>query len=168
MTTRGDLDREFGDDLVGLIPQLSSAALGMCRNVADARDLVQETMLKAWAARRRFRPGTNLIAWTTTILRNSWRTRLRKEKLEANSVFQADERPLVGTAQEWALACHEIRHAMDSLPPDQRDTLLLATVGYSYEEIASELRCATGTIRSRISRARETLRRTCEIDRLAA
>ena len=168
MKTLVELDREFGDDLVRLIPQLSSAAMGMCRDMADTRDLVQETLMKAWTARQRFTRGTNLAAWTTTILRNTWRTHLRKRKLEANGAFQMDTTPMIGTAQEWALACHDSRRAMDALPADQRDALLLATAGYSYDEISSKLRCATGTIKSRVSRAREALRQTCALDRLAA
>jgi RNA polymerase sigma-70 factor (ECF subfamily) len=116
-------------------------------------------MLKAWKARSKFKPGSNMKAWTFTILRNqfysikrrSWRaTSLDQEVAEQTIVAQSD--------QEKSVELNELRRGLDSLKDDQREALILVGAsGLSYEEAAEICDCAVGTIKSRVSRARKAL-----------
>lgn len=127
------------------------------RNRAD--DLVQETLLKAWAKRDSFRPDTHLRAWLFTILRNTFFSDLRKYRRE---VEDADgilanalcEQP----SQDHAIAMKELLGAMALLPDLQRKpVLLMGVLGYSQIEAAAACGCTIGTIKSRVSRGRSTL-----------
>jgi RNA polymerase sigma-70 factor, ECF subfamily len=151
-------DATFKADLILLIPHLRAFAYSMARRpIAD--DLAQEAMLKAWKSRASYRPGTNLKAWTFTILRNlflsdarrNWRT-LPLDPLVAESVLVANDDP---SASEELV---DVRNAMQLLPDDQREALILAgPAGLSYEDVAKICGCAIGTVKSRVSRARTAL-----------
>src|SRR3546814_18138247 len=69
----------------GVIPHLRALSRGLCGRPDSADDLVQETMLKAWAARERFEPGTSMRAWTFVILRNAYLTEMRRNRLDRKS-----------------------------------------------------------------------------------
>ncbi|ADM10084.1 RNA polymerase sigma-70 factor, ECF subfamily protein [Parvularcula bermudensis HTCC2503] len=158
MTATND-DAGFKSELTGLIPHLRAFASTLCGNRAMADDLAQEALLKAWKARASYKPGTNMKAWSFTILRNlfysqqrrAWRSQpLDQEVAEATLV--ANEDP---TAPLELLA---IRNALQALPTDQREALILVGAGgVSYEEAAQICECAVGTIKSRVSRARTAL-----------
>lgn len=146
----------FQDDLVRELAQLRRYALHLCRNASLADDLLQEAMLNAWLARDRFQAGSNLKAWCTTILRNvffsykrrSWRTMPLADDAMA-------EMPANGTECGDALDLLALRNLIALLPVDQRDALLLIGAGgMSYIEAARICGCATGTVKSRVSRAR--------------
>jgi len=154
------LDEElFRQELTELIPHLRAFARSLCNNSALADDVAQDAMLKAWKARDKFKPGSNLKAWTFTILRNqfysikrrSWRsTPLDQEVAEQTIVAQSD--------QEKVVQLNELRRGLDSLKDDQREALILVGAsGLSYEEAAEICGCAIGTIKSRVSRARKSL-----------
>ncbi len=152
-------DREFKNELVELIPHLRAFGRSLCGNASEADDLAQDAMLKAWKSRSRYQAGTNLKAWTFTILRNlfysekrrSWRRQpLDPEVAEATLVSNDDP-----TASLELLA---LRNALAKLPDDQREALILVGAGgLTYEEAASVCECAVGTVKSRVSRARKTL-----------
>ena len=124
-----------------------------------ADDLVQEALLKAWAAQARFEPGTSMRAWTFVILRNAYLTDMRRNRFRGDYDETVAERILVApAAQEGPLHLSDMHRALLQLPPERREALLLVGAGgFSYEEAAQICDCAVGTIKSRVGRARATL-----------
>lgn len=152
----------FKNALGELVPYLRAFARSLCSNAAEADDLTQETLLKSWKARMSFEAGTNLKGWTFRILRNHFYSEQRRA-WRKNEV--CDEDAGVSTAREAsqnsAIALAEVYEALDTLPADQREALILVGAGgFSYEEAAEVCACAVGTIKSRVSRARATLLET--------
>ena len=150
---------DFQHGLLAAIPHLRAFAIGLCGKADSADDLVQETLVKAWANRAGFQPGTKLTAWLYTILRNVFYTEYRKRRYEVAdtdgqyAAMQA-HRPL----QESHIAFQEFRVALGKLPDDQREALLLVgSSGLPYEEAAQICGCALGTMKSRVYRARVRL-----------
>jgi len=160
MTQRDLPPAAFGRSLIGLLPDLKGFAVSLARDVSDADDIVQDTLLRAWASQDRFEPGSNLRAWTFTILRNSFYSARRKD---ARSVTVEPEK-VEETAQDAAdpdgpIQLGELQRALAELPQDQRDALLLAGAGgAAHEEIAELSDCAVGTVKSRLNRGRQALR----------
>jgi RNA polymerase sigma-70 factor (ECF subfamily) len=152
---------EWRNLIVEMIPTLRAFAWSLCRNGSDADDLVQETLVKAWAARDRFEPGSNLRAWLFTILRNTYythATRGRREVSDTDGHYAATLH--AAPSQDWSLAMSTLREALDRLPPDYREALVLVgAAGLSYEEAAEICGCALGTVKSRVNRARARLLR---------
>jgi len=152
-------DRLFRDQLVSLIPSLRSFARGLCgwRDMAD--DMVQDAMLRGWAARASFTPGTNFRAWMFVILRNQFYTTLRKDKRMTSWDPEVAERLLVeAPTQQDAIHVADVARALQQLPAEQREVLLLIGAnGASYEEAAEIVGCAIGTIKSRLARGRRGL-----------
>lgn len=149
----------FHADLEAQLPTLRAFARSLGRDAAHADDLVQETLLKAWANRDSYAPGTNLRAWLFTILRNTFYSSHRKHRRE---VEDADGehvgRLAVRPHQEHVLAMRDFETALATLPGDQREALILVgAAGLSYEEAAQICGVAVGTIKSRVSRARARL-----------
>lgn len=160
MSDRPIPDREqIEADLVALAPDLRAFARTFHRDPARADDLVQEAILKAWTNLDKFKPGTNLRAWLFTILRNTFLSEMRKRKRE---VEDADGALVAGLAekprQESALELQDFRDALNLLPDDQREAIILVgAAGFSYEEASAICGCAPGTVKSRVSRARKRL-----------
>jgi RNA polymerase sigma-70 factor, ECF subfamily len=141
------------------IPNLRAFAVSLCGNLERADDLVQETMLKAFKHIDSFEEGTNLKAWLFTILRNTYfseRRRLKREVEDADGIHAA--RVAVHPAQHGHMDMCELQDALKLLQDDQREALILVcAAGLSYEEAASIVGCAVGTIKSRVNRARNKL-----------
>jgi RNA polymerase sigma-70 factor (ECF subfamily) len=118
--------------------------------------LVQETMLRAISHAHQFQPGTNMKAWLTTILRNSYFNEKRSQRRLAEFSSSTAGRVTVARGQqEHRLQMRDLRRAMVHLPETQREALaLVGASGYSYEEAAKMTGCAVGTMKSRVSRAR--------------
>lgn len=122
---------------------------------ASAEDLVQETMLLAWRGFHGFEPGTNARAWLFKILMNAFRGEARKARRESQEPLPGPG--VVPAIQEAA----EIAEAVDALPVEQRTVLMLCVVeGFTSRETAEILNVPMGTVMSRLSRAREELRRS--------
>src|SRR5581483_6234600 len=145
----------FHDQLVTILPKLRVQALALTRNRASAEDLVQDAVCNALAAQDSFIPGTNFAAWMHRILRNRFISNLRKRRDTTDiedvpaSTFASD------AAHEDRLALKELGKAMNRLPPDQREALVMVVVhGMSYEALAEATGCAVGTAKSRVFRAR--------------
>ena len=149
----------FKRELTGVIPHLRAFARGLCGRPDLADDLVQETLLKAWAAQERFEPGTSMRAWTFVILRNAYLTDMRRNRFRADYDETVADRILVAPAgQESPLHLSDLHRALLTLPPERREALLLVGAGgFSYEEAAQICGCAVGTIKSRVGRARAAL-----------
>jgi RNA polymerase sigma-70 factor (ECF subfamily) len=156
---KADSDSSFQAELVGLAPHLRAFARSLTGNAAEADDLSQATMLSAWRARASYGMGSNMKAWTFRILRNqflsdkrrSWRTEPLDPELAERTLVAADD-PGV------PLEVGDVRRAMQQLPDEQREALILiAAAGLSYQEAAEICQTAIGTIKSRVSRARAAL-----------
>jgi len=147
------------DDVIGLIPALRAFAWSLSHNGSDADDLVQDTLIKAWTNRDKFEPGTNLRAWLFTILRNTYYThvlRRRREVRDEGGEYAGALR--TPATQDWSMAMRSLQLALQQLPPEHREALILVgAAGLSYEEAAEICGCALGTIKSRVNRARARL-----------
>lgn len=155
----------FKQAMLAALPSLRAFALSLSGRPDRADDLVQETVMKAWAKQANFRLGTNMQAWLVTILRNSYYSQMRKrgrEVQDSEGVFT--ERLSVAPAHDGVMDLADFRRALNKLPDDQREALLLVGAsGFSYEEAAEICGCAVGTIKSRVSRARDRLQVALDI-----
>jgi len=147
------------DGILEVLPSLRAYAISLVRNIEQADDLVQETILRAWHKQGSFQPGTNLNAWLFTILRNQFHSQYRKKKREVEDVDGTYASQLkCAPEQIHKIEMHDLNAALQQLPPDQREALLLvAAEGLSYEEAAEICDTAVGTIKSRVNRARTRL-----------
>ena len=168
-----ELTARFERDVIPLLDQLYGAARRLTRSRADAEDLVQDTMLKAYKRFSSFEPGTHLQAWLFRIMHNTWindyhKTRRRPvEHLRGENddwQFESDRHHLRGcrSAEVEALEKlpdREITAALDSLGANLRLTVYYADVcGYRYREIAEIMDVPIGTVMSRLHSARCRLR----------
>ncbi len=152
--------------ITDLLPSLRAFAFTLSRNAADADDLVQETLTKAWAHRARFEPGSNLRAWLFTILRNSWYTGAAKRRREVPDEEGRYAASLTAEAsQEWTAELTSLQAALNALPPEHREAIVMVgAAGLSYQEAADISGCAVGTIKSRVNRARHRLALLLEME----
>jgi RNA polymerase sigma-70 factor (ECF subfamily) len=152
-------DSAFKVELTGLIPHLRAFARSLCGNPTQADDLAQEAMLKAWKSRQSFEPGTNMKAWAFTILRNLYYSEKRRSWRGQHLDPEIAEATLVANDNPSAhLDLLALRNALNHLPDDQREALILVGAGgLSYEEAAEICACAVGTVKSRVSRARKAV-----------
>ncbi|MBL8698178.1 MAG: sigma-70 family RNA polymerase sigma factor [Alphaproteobacteria bacterium] len=149
----------FSADLMQEVPRLRAFGVSLSGSLSAADDLVQETLIKAWTHRTSFVPGTNLRAWLFTILRNTFRSQRRKLGRELGDDGHFAERLTTPAGQHGRLEMLEMRAALDKLPADQREALVLIGIsGCSYEEAAVICGVAEGTVKSRVNRARRRLR----------
>lgn len=157
--TTGPAEFDFQRELIALIPFLRAFAVSLCRRRDLADDLAQETLAKAWRAKKSFEPGSNLKAWLFTILRNELHSRRRREWRQAHwDEGEAERIPAPADAQSWSVALCDTAHALHNLPNDQREALVLVgAAGFSYEEAAQICGTPVGTIKSRVARARTAL-----------
>ncbi len=152
-------DKAFKDQLVAIIPALRAFARGLCGNREMADDMAQDAMMRAWAARASYTPGTNFRAWIFMILRNNFYTTLRKNSRMVSWDPEVAERVLVaGPTQHAGIDVSDVANALQKLPTEQREVLMLIGAnGMSYEEAADVMGCAIGTIKSRLARGRVAL-----------
>ncbi len=152
-------DSQMTADLLAVIPNLRAFAVSLCGSLDHADDLVQETLVKAWASLDSFAEGTNLRAWLFTILRNIYYSEYRKRRREVadpDGNFAANL--ATAPAQSGHMDLLDFRAALQQLPSDQREALILiGASGLSYEEAAGICGCAIGTMKSRVNRARNRL-----------
>ncbi len=155
----GVCSAELKRDLLATLPQLRAFSISLCGDVDRGDDLVQDTLLRAWSHLDQFNEGTNLRAWLFTIARNTYFSSLRKRRREIEDAEgNMAARLAVLPEQLTRLDMHDFRAALDKLPVDQREALLLiGAAGFSYEEAAEISGCAVGTIKSRVNRGRTRL-----------
>jgi RNA polymerase sigma-70 factor, ECF subfamily len=171
----GGRQADFEQQVRPYLGQLYPAALRMTRNPADAEDLVQDTLAKAYTAFAQYTPGTNLRAWLHKILANTFINTYRKRKREPAIAPGADPAadwhpgtdPLAGPARSAEaealdrLTDTALLDAVRQLPPEFRTAIWLADVeGYPYREVAALMGTPLGTVMSRLHRARGKLRHT--------
>ena len=157
-------DLDFKAMLTEAIPRLRAFGRRLAGDAEAGDDLVQDTVLKAWAARSSFRPGTNLQAWTSTILRNEHLSKMRRSKFsgEWNDTF-AEIRLSVAADQDRHIHVEDVQRALDKLPEAQREALMLVGAqGLTYEQVAEMYDIPLGTVKSRVGRGRAALARLLE------
>ena len=149
---------DFHDQLTAVLPRLRIYALSLTRNRDSADDLVHDTVVKALAGRQSFQPGTNLAAWLFRIQRNEFISGLRRLRPTVpvdSTVAESLSHP---PCQDSGLIMREFLTAFSKLVQTQREALLLAVIeGLPYEIIAAHTGVSVGTVKSRISRARDRL-----------
>ena len=149
----------FATAIAAEIPRLRRFARVLTRGSDAADDLVQETLLRAITARAQFEPGTNLRAWLFTILRHARAAAARRAA--RSPIVDSDTLPeaAVSGGQEERQAMRDVANAFRKLGRIHREALWLVVVeGLDYAEAARILGVPPGTLRSRLSRAREALR----------
>ena len=173
--SESELRSLFEAQALPFMDQLYGAAMRMTRNPADASDLVQETFVKAFAAFRQFRQGTNLKAWLYRILTNTFINTYRKnqrnpyqgtiDELEdwqlggAESVTQSISARSAEADAIDHLPSSAVKDALQAIPEDFRMAVYFADVeGFSYQEIADIMKTPVGTVMSRLHRGRRLLR----------
>src|SRR3984957_17658538 len=145
--------------LLAALPSLRAFSISLCGRTARAEDLVQETLVKAWANIGSFQPGSNIKARLFTILRNENFLEFRKRRHEVgDEEGRHAARLATRPTQEGHMQFQDFRAALDRLEPDHREALILVGAsGLSYEEAARLCGCAVGTMKSRVNRARAKL-----------
>lgn len=160
-------DPEFQRQALEHLDALYNLAVYLTRNGPEAEDLVQETYLRAFRFSHRFTPGTHLKAWLFQILRNTFLTfyhqREREPALSEDGVPEGSA-PMFHDAPDRGSASGETRvdlgRVLAQLPEEFRTVLLLAEVeGMPLKDVADIMGCPVGTVKSRIFRAKERLRR---------
>jgi len=149
----------FKTELLELVPYLRAFARSLSGRHEGADDLAQEALVKAWQSRDSFVPGTNLKAWLFTILRNQFYSERRRAWRQVPwDAENADAIPGNSDDQGWAAELSDIARALQALPAEQREALILVGAGgFAYEEAAQISNCAVGTVKSRVARARRAL-----------
>lgn len=153
---------DFGRQLIDFLPRLRRFAISLTRSHDRADDLVQSACERALANRARFEPGTRFDAWMFRIARNLWIDRIRRERT-AGPTEDIDERLDIADATEdqvaeARMALRSVSEAIDELPEEQRQVLILTCVeDLPYREAAEVLGVPIGTVMSRLARARKKL-----------
>lgn len=151
-----------GERLVSFLPNLRRFAISLCRARDVADDLVQQACERALAAAASFDPDTRFDAWVFRILRNLWLDQLRRQKTAGPAVDIDEMHDLsVGSGEaqsEARLALERVQVALQQLPPEQREVLVLVCIEeLSYRDAADVLEIPVGTVMSRLARARKAL-----------
>jgi len=148
-------------ELIEQMPNLRRLAISLVRDGDKADDLVQDCMIRALSNRMSFRTGTNLRSWLFKILHNLFIDghRRRLNRPTATGGAEAIERAAIDAPQDNDVLLTEVRSAVAALPESQRAILLrVALAGHSYQDVARTTGVPVGTVKSRLSRARDTLR----------
>lgn len=153
-------------EIVHHLPALRAFAISLTGNRSVADDVVQDTIVKAWTNFGQFQPGTNLRAWLFTILRNTFYSSRRKMRHETGEDCEKlIESFAVKPDHDGHLQLQEVLRALNTLPVEQREAIILVGAsGFSYEEASDLCGVALGTIKSRVNRARARLTEILQIE----
>lgn len=154
--------QEFNTALIELEPNLERFAYSLTANHEDARDLLQETYLKALTYKDKFEDNTNIKAWTFTIMKNTFINNYRKAVKQNTTFDSSDNQFMINSKSENygpdSMYSHsEISKKIDALEDDFRLPFQMHTSGYKYKEIADKLNLKIGTVKSRIFFSRQKL-----------
>lgn len=156
---------EFSKEFNKLETILYSFALRLTRNKEDAKDLMQETAMRAYRYRQKFTVGTNFKSWCSTIMRNTFINQYRKKKLRRNVnepiesfLFAVENKNVVPNQGEINIRMTEYKKIFDEISDIYSIPFLMFFRGYEYKEIAKNLDIPIGTVKSRIFLARKKLK----------
>jgi RNA polymerase sigma-70 factor (ECF subfamily) len=165
------LHKEFEQEAIPHMDILYNYALRMTGNADDARDLLQETFLKAYRFWDKYEKGTNVRAWLFRIMKNTYINLYRKAVKEPDTVDYNDIQNFYNVIRENSTDANDLQEklfghlldddvtkALESLPEEFRTVVILCDIeGLTYEEIAEFVECPVGTVRSRLHRGRKLL-----------
>ena len=165
------LHKEFEQEAIPHTDILYNYALRMTGNADDARDLLQETFLKAFRFWDKYEKGTNVRAWLFRIMKNTYINVYRKAVKEPDTVDYNDIQNFYNVIRENSADANDLQEklfghlldddvtkALESLPEEFRTVVILCDIeGLTYEEIAEFVECPVGTVRSRLHRGRKLL-----------
>lgn len=159
----------FEKEFFNVERDLRNFALKLTRNAVDAEDLFQETALKAFRYKKSFKTGSKFKSWATTIMYNTFVNVYRKKKRRKTSFEPIEEKCYNRPDNKFhtaidIIAAKEIDKHINRLKPKFKEPFLLHIDGYKYHEIANEFDIPIGTIKSRISSARNTLKNVIELN----
>jgi RNA polymerase sigma-70 factor (ECF subfamily) len=170
----------FEQTALPYLDAIYTAALRLARNPDDAKDLLQETVLRAYRGFHQFKPGTNCRAWLLTILYNTFRTAYRRggreqlantneefeQEIENRSFANHSPRDNPERMVAERMTGRLIEQALDAIPQEFREALLLVDLHeLNYHEVAEVLEVPIGTVKSRVSRGRGLMR--CALEKLS-
>jgi len=142
------------------VPRLRRYARALLGDRYAADDLVQDTLERAWNKFHLWRPGSDLRAWLFAIMHNVFVNQVRSRRNEIERTMEELPAIAVRATQSDALELADVERALNGLPDEQREVLLLVAVeGMTYDEVSRALAIPVGTVMSRLSRARERMRR---------
>lgn len=154
---------EFNEALIGMEGNLQSFALNFTRNNEDAKDLTQETMLKAITYRNYYTPQTNFRAWVFTIMRNIFINQYRR-KVKSGTIFDhSKDLYLLNNSHDsenstlGSITEKEVNKHINALEYEYKEPFEMHFQGFKYKEIADQLGIPIGTVKSRIFIARKKL-----------
>jgi len=157
---------EFSDHITDQMGKLRSNALKFTKNLDDADDLVQETLIKAFRFSNNFKEGTNFKGWLFMIMRNTFINSYRKVAKSRALISSSDDLPdrsmlfgAVANESSGKLMIEDIEKALDLLPESYRYPFIAYFEGYKYNEIAAQLDLPLGTVKTHIHMARILLRK---------
>ncbi len=159
------IQNEFDKKIAGELLPLRNYALSLTHDMDDTKDLVQDTILKAYRYQSKFQEGTNLRGWLYTILKNSFINNYRRD-MKRNTFLDSTDNSYfidlpshkIDNDAETKFIRQDLEAAIDELSFDLRVTFILNTEGYKYHEIAEEMQIPIGTVKTRIFVARRILR----------
>ena len=157
---------EFTNQVQTLSYSLKPVALNLTRDLDDAKDLIQETLVKALQNKEKFKAGTNLKAWLYTIMRNSFINNYNKITKRSTTLDNTDQITFMSTDDRFvahngataSFALSDINRAIEHLNEEYRTPFMMYYTGYKYLEIADKLQIPIGTVKNRIHIARKELK----------
>ncbi|MCC9136299.1 RNA polymerase sigma factor [Pontibacter silvestris] len=152
---------------------LRPVAMNLTRDADDAKDLVQETLLKALSNREKFKSGTNIKAWLYTIMRNTFINNYNKITKRTSSIDTSEYLQYLNINQNYtaqnkgaaSFVMNDINKAIANLSEEHRKPFMMYYIGYKYHEIADQLNLPIGTVKNRIHIARKELKLMLEVYR---
>lgn len=162
---------EFSTLVQKVSGSLKPAAMNLTRDADDAKDLVQETLLKALLNKDKFKAGTNLKAWLYTIMRNTFinnynKITKRSSNIDSTEYFQyfnTDENYITVNGATSDFVVNDINEAIARLNEEFRTPFMMYYIGYKYLEIAEKLNIPIGTVKNRIHIARKELKQVLRV-----
>jgi RNA polymerase sigma-70 factor (ECF subfamily) len=162
---------EFTNQVQKLSYSLKPVAMNLTRDLDDAKDLIQETLLKALMNKEKFKAGTNLKAWLYTIMRNSFINNYNKITKRSTTLdntdylkyMHADDSFVTHNGAPSKFMLNDINNAIDYLNEEYRTPFMMYFTGYKYLEIADKLQIPIGTVKNRIHIARKELKQMLKV-----
>ena len=164
------IDNSFESLVQNEMQSMKSLAMQLTRNLEDANDLVQETVLKAFRYKEKYTEGTNLRGWVLTILKNTFINNYRRMVKRKTFIDSTDNTYFLDfpshrteNQAEIKFIRKDLESAISILQPELKVTFMLNIEGFKYHEIAEELNIPIGTVKTRIFVAKRILRKKLQV-----